>query len=90
MLSYYRGADPKGRAKDSNRNRILAKVETYLNNDLASRPDDGIYAYMSFSVVENIGEDSKIVHEIIAFTDGGSNGITVLKSDFEHASARRS
>ena len=88
--SHYRGANAKKREQDSNYNRIAAKVEAYINNDLARRADNKAHAYMSFEVAEAIGEDSKIVHKIIMFTDGGSNGITVIKGDFEKLSANQS
>ena len=85
----YRGADPKKRAKAARYNQVAARVEAYLNDDLAKLPDDTIRVYMSYQVAAAIGEDSRIVRDIILATDGGSGGITVLKGDFERAMARR-
>ena len=81
----YRGVDPKKRAKIMERNRIASRVEEYLNADLAKRPIDSIQSYLSYAIADAIGESSRIVHDIINATDGGSNGITILKGDFERA-----
>ena len=82
---YYRGADPKKRMKNTNYNRIAGKVEAYLNDDLAKRPDDSVTVYISYSVARAIGEDTEIVRSIIMGTDGGSNGITIVKGNYERA-----
>lgn len=81
----YRGADRKKQAKNADYNRIAAKVEAYLNKDLAERADDLIQVYMSYSVAAAIEEDDRIVHDVIYATDGGSTGITVLKGDYNRA-----
>lgn len=86
---HYRGADPKKRAKAARYNQVAARVEAYLNDDLAKLPDDTIRVYMSYQVAAAIGEDGRIVRDIIFATDGGSGGITVLKGDFERAMAHR-
>ncbi len=84
---HYRGSDPKKRAKNTNYNRIVEKVEAYLNDDLSSRPDDSVTVYISYSVARAIGEDGETVRNIIMGTDGGSNGITIIKGDYERAMA---
>jgi hypothetical protein len=81
----YRGADPRKRAKNTNLNRIADKVEKYLNADLAERPDDSVTVYMSYSVAHSISEDTEIVRNIIMGIDGGSNGVTIVKGDYERA-----
>lgn len=87
--AHYRGADPKKRAKAARYNQVAARVEAYLNEDLSKLPDDTIQVYMSYQVADAIGEDSRVVHDIIFATDGGSGGITVLKGNFERAMAPR-
>ncbi len=93
MISYpvfvarksYRGSDPKRRAKVANINRIAARIEDYLNQDLSAKPDDSIHVYSSYSIAHDIREDSEIVHDVIFATDCGSNGITIVKGDYERA-----
>lgn len=86
----YRGSDPAKSRKIQNRNRVAASVEDYINADLANKPDDTIHQYISQSVALELGEDSKIVHEVIFSADCGHNGITIVKGDFERAMAAQS
>jgi len=86
----YRGADPKKRAKMMDYNRIAGRVQAYLNNYLAKQPDNFVGSFFSFFIASEIGESSDIVHDIISSTDGGSNGITIVKGDFDKAMAARS
>lgn len=86
----YRGSNPSKRKKIQDRNRIAGVVEDYINADLATKPNDTIHQYLSANVARELGEDSKIVHEVIFATDCGSNGITIVKGDFERAMAAQS
>lgn len=81
----YRGSDARKRAKVNNLNRIAGRIEEYLNNDLATKPDDTVHVYISFTIASEIGEDAETVRQIIFATDCGSNGITIVKGDFQRA-----
>jgi hypothetical protein len=81
----YRGSDARKRMKVDNLNRIAGRIEEHLNHDLASKPDDTIHVYISHSVAREIGEDEEAVRRIIFATDGGGNGITIVKGDFKRA-----
>jgi hypothetical protein len=81
----YRGSDTKKRNKNLDYNRIASKVEDYLNSELNRRPDDSVNVYMSYSVASAIGENDEIVRRIISSIDGGSNGVTIVKGNFERA-----
>ncbi|MEQ6335628.1 hypothetical protein [Sphingobium sp. MK2] len=86
----YRGSDPKKRGKINEFNRVAGRVEDYLNADLAQKADHTINTYLSYSIAHNVGEDSALVHEIVFATDCGSNGITIVKGDFDKAMQRMS
>jgi hypothetical protein len=81
----YRGVDPKRLANVAEYNRIAARIEGYLNAELAKRPVDTLKSYSTDGIADAIGEDSRTVHKIIFATDGGAHGITILKGDFERA-----
>lgn len=83
--SSYRGSDARKRAKVQNFNRVAGRIEEYLNADLAQQPADSVNTYLSYSIASSIGEDSDLVHEIVFATDCGSNGITILKGDWDRA-----
>lgn len=81
----YRGSDARKRAKVNNINRIAARIEGYLNDDLAKQPNDTVHVYVSYMVARDISEDEETVRRIIFATDGGGNGITIVKGDFQRA-----
>ena len=64
-------------------NRISDKVQDYLNNDLAEQEDDTIHVYRGAKIALDLGENSELVHEIIFSIDGGHNGVTIIKGDYE-------
>lgn len=84
----YRGADAKKRTKIANYNRIANKISAYLNDDLSKSPDDYVKVYYSSSVARDLNEDAEIVRAIIMSIDGGSNGVTIFKGNFERALAK--
>ncbi|MFC7047936.1 hypothetical protein [Emcibacter nanhaiensis] len=81
----YRGANLAKQKKTYNRNRVATLVEHYINTDLSTKPNDTIHQYHSAHIAQELGEDSKLVHDVIFATDGGSNGITIVKGDYERA-----
>lgn len=81
----YRGSNPRQRQKINEFNRVASKIEDYLNADLEAREENCIQVYMSYAIASEIGESSDLVHEIVFATDCGSNGITILKGDYERA-----
>lgn len=86
----YRGSDPRKRNKLSEFNRVAGRVEDYLNADLAQQPEHSINSYLSYSIARAIGEDSDLVHDVVFATDCGSNGITIVKGNFDKAMHRMS
>jgi len=86
----YRGRDPRKSAKRDNYNRVAAKVQRYLNDDLATLPDDTIKVYFSYSVAADIHEDPDLVQQVIFGIDAGSGGVTICKGDYERAVKKRS
>jgi len=81
----YRGADPKKRAKNLERHRIAERVERHLNEALAQLPNNSIQVFLNYQVAAELHESPALVAEIINGTDGGSNGITIVKGSFEKA-----
>ncbi len=81
----YRGRDARKAAKCDHFNRVAAKVERYLNQEIAKLPDDTIQSFLSYWIAREIGEDSALVHRIVSGIDGGSNGVTVWKGDYDRA-----
>lgn len=64
---------------------MAARVEAYLNADLAKLPNNSIQVYLNYAVARDLREDPKAVADIINGTDGGSNGITIVKGRFDKA-----
>ena len=87
MLHSYRGKDPRKQAKTRNYNRIAARVEKYINDDMARQPADCLVQYLSYFVARDLGEDPAIVKSIVSGIDAGSNGVTIVKGDFGRAMA---
>lgn len=81
----YRGSNARERQKVNEFNRVASKIENYLNADLAARQENCIQVYSSYLIASEIGESSDLVHDIVFATDCGSNGITILKGDYERA-----
>ncbi len=81
----YRGADPRKRRKSQEFNRVAALVEAHVNALISEWPDDTCRSILSYEVAHALGEDSGLVHRIISAIDGGSNGVTVWKGDYERA-----
>jgi len=82
---YYRGKDARKREKASEFNRVATKVESYINNDLRDKPTDEIYQYLSYAIARELREDSDLVHRAVSSIDGGHNGATIFKGDYEKA-----
>ncbi len=83
----YTGRDPRRRAKHLEKLRIADRVEKHLNRHLESLPNNSVQVYLNYQVARDIQEDGTIVAEIINGTDGGSNGITIVKGSFAKAMA---
>lgn len=82
---YYRGKDPRKREKASEFNRVAARVETYINDDLKDKPTDEVYQYLSHSIARELREDSELVHRVVFSIDCGHNGATIFKGDYDKA-----
>lgn len=83
----YRGSNARERQKVNEYNRVATKIEQYLNADLEAQQENCIQVYMSYLIASNIGESSDLVHDIVFATDCGSNGITIVKGDYDRAIA---
>jgi hypothetical protein len=81
----YRGADPKKRAQNLERHRIAGRVERHLNEALGKLPNNSVQVFLNYEVAAALRESPDLVAEIINGTDGGSNGITIVKGSFEKA-----
>jgi hypothetical protein len=81
--------DAQKRRKSDEYNRVSARVAQHLNDLVGKWDNDTVNSIISYEVTAAIGEDSKLVHEIIHRIDGGSNGVTIFKGDYERAVARR-
>jgi hypothetical protein len=86
---YYRGHDPRKRAKTDRFNQVAARVEAFLNGEIAKLPDDTIHVFLSYEIASVLREDSDLVHRIVFGIDGGSNGVTIWKGDYDRAWQKR-
>jgi hypothetical protein len=84
----YRGADPKTRQKAQNESRVAARIQEYINEEIAKWPDDSVGSILSIQVATAIGEDNALVHRIIYSIEGGANGVTIYKGDYDRAMKR--
>jgi hypothetical protein len=87
--SAYRGSDAKKRQKAENYSRVAVRVQEYLNRLVEKWADDSMGSILSYQVAAAIGEDSDLVHRIISGIDGGANGVTIYKGDYERALSRK-
>jgi hypothetical protein len=86
---YYRGRDLRRVRKATEFNRVAARVETHINSAVADWPDDTFDSLSSGMIALDLGEDDKLVHEIVFSIDCGHNGVTILKGDYERAMEKR-
>ena len=84
---YYRGRDARRLRKQEEFNRVALLVKTYINAMVDRWPEDTVAAIMSYEDASAIGADSDLVHRVILGIDGGSNGITIYKGDYDRALA---
>lgn len=84
----YRGSDARKQAKAAEYDRVASKVETYLRDAMEKLPKEHcVQMFISFTVAYAIGEQPELVREIISGIDGGSNGVTLWKGDYDLALA---
>lgn len=86
---YYRGRLASRRGRVDEYNRVAARVEKHINDEVAKWPDDEFGALCSAKIAIILREEDRLVHEIIFSVDCGSNGVTILKGDYERAWAKR-
>lgn len=82
---HYRGGDLRKKVKRDNFNRVASKVEAYLNDEIVKMPIDSVRVFPSYAVASAIREDAELVRQIVFRVDGGSNGITCWKGDYNKA-----
>jgi hypothetical protein len=82
---YYRGSNASKQRNATEYNRVAARVEKYINDDLKDKPTDTAYTYFSQYIAHELGEDSSLVQRIVFSIDCGHNGVTIFKGDYEKA-----
>ena len=82
---YYSGSNPSRRRKAQDYNRVADRIEKHLNGEVAKWADDMAGSIMSHDVASAIGEDRDLVQRIVFRIDGGHNGVTIWKGDYEKA-----
>lgn len=75
----YRGSKPAIRQKTSERNRIAAELESYINERIREQEEE-TKVYLYYRIASETGYPLEIVREILFGVDGGHNGFTVRKS----------
>ena len=81
----YKGSKAHLIEKAQNSWRVATKIQRFINDDLKDKADDSVYQYFSYSVADEIDEEYELVRMLIMGVDGGSNGITIWKGDYEKA-----
>jgi hypothetical protein len=84
-LNRYSGRDPRKLKQADNFNRIAARIQKYINDEVEKWADNSIGSTLSCNVAASIHEDNDLVHVIIAGIEGGANGVTIYKGDYERA-----
>ena len=74
----YGGRDPPKVAKQQEYNRLARRIETWLNDQLAVRPD-GVYGFLNHEIARALGEDRDAVADVVFSIDCGHNGVTLIK-----------
>ncbi len=70
----YTGKDPAKRRKHQAKLEDAAKIERYLNEQMANR---SVRTFHYFDIAQDLGLHEKTVRVILFPVDGGYNGITV-------------
>ena len=82
---HYGGSNASKRRKVQDYNRVAAMIEAHLNNEVAKWEGDRAGSILNHQVAAAIGEDSELVRRIMFRIDGGHNGVTIWKGDYERA-----
>ena len=82
---HYGGSNPSRRRKTQDYNRVADRIENHLNGEVAKWDDDWVGSILNHQVAAAIGEDSELVRRIMFRIDGGHNGVTICKGDYEKA-----
>lgn len=85
----YRGSNAAKARRRDNANRIATKIESHINDYMATLEDGSVHVFLSYDIAGKIGEDAEIVRLLVCGIDGGSNGVTVLKGSFEEWDRKR-
>ncbi|KAF2988815.1 hypothetical protein OGR47_21210 (plasmid) [Methylocystis sp. MJC1] len=84
----YRGANPNRLRKSADYNRVAARIEKFLNDQLANEPDDTVRQFFSRTIAADLREDEDLVQRVVFSIDCGHNGVTIVKGNFERAMER--
>lgn len=84
----YRGNNANRERKQRDYNDAAARVERYINDRFANEPDDAVYGISTDQVARALGLDDDLAHRLVFSIDGGHNGATFYKGDYDKATAR--
>lgn len=84
----YRGNNEARKRKQRDYNDAAASVEKYINDRFAHEPVDAVYDIRTDEVAQALGLDDELARRLIFSIDGGHNGATFYKGDFDRAIMR--
>ena len=84
----YRGNNEARKRKQRDYNDAAKSVENYINGRFADEPDDVVYGIRTDQVSKAVGLDDELAHRLVFSIDGGHNGATFYKGDYDRAMAK--
>ena len=84
----YRGNNDARKRKQRDYNDAAASVERYINDRFANEPDDAVYGIRTDQVSRALGLDEELAHRLGFSIDGGHNGATFYKGDYDRTMAK--
>jgi hypothetical protein len=85
-----RSSKPREQQKVREFNRTAAVLEAHINRKIDEAPDNSFHQFMHANLAIDLDLDREVVCHALMSAEGGSNGITVLKGDFDKAMERNS
>ena len=79
---------PREQQKTREQNRAAELVEAHINRVMADLPEDTIQQFTHALLALDLKLDVEAVTPALMSVGGGSNGITVVKGDFDRALQR--
>lgn len=82
---HYRGSNARKINALREDSRICKRVEEYINLKMSELPNDCVHVFKSDFIAFDLGEHQDSVRDIVTRIDGGHNGVTVYKGDYDRA-----